>query len=149
MQAARSGEWTREADATVTVAGVVLAAGEFELRLEPKKGAASQALRTNDAVVVLDVQVTPDLEAEGTARDLVRKVQQARKETDLRVADRIELALDLPAAALDAIRAHEAFLREQVLAVAVAYGPVPAGMVTVRTTLGGQPLTIGLRVAGA
>jgi hypothetical protein len=48
-------------------------------------------LRTNDAVAVLDVEVTPELAAEGRARDLVRLVQQARKDAGLEVTDRISL----------------------------------------------------------
>jgi isoleucyl-tRNA synthetase len=147
IQGARAGDWTLRDDGTVAVGGQVLVAGEFELRLEPKEGEASQALRTNDAVVVLDVQVTPELEAEGLARDLVRKVQQARKDADLRVTDRIDVWLDLPPAARDAVRTHETFLREQVLAVSVVYGPVPDGVIATQTTLGGEPLGIGLRVA--
>ena len=48
------------------------------------------------AVVALDIEVTPELQAEGLARDLVRMVQQARKDADLDVTDRIALSLSLP-----------------------------------------------------
>ena len=43
--------------------------------------------------VVLDTQVTLDLELEGTARDLIRAVQQARREAGLDVSDRITLTI--------------------------------------------------------
>ena len=41
--------------------------------------------------VVLDTAVTPELAAEGVARDLVRAVQQARRDAGLDVSDRIAL----------------------------------------------------------
>ena len=42
-------------------------------------------------MIVLDVDLTPELEQEGRARDLIRLVQQARRDADLAVTDRIEL----------------------------------------------------------
>ena len=45
-------------------------------------------------VVVLDTEVTPELNAEGMARDLVRVVQQARRDAGLHVSDRIRLVVD-------------------------------------------------------
>ncbi|MGC8040639.1 DUF5915 domain-containing protein, partial [Salmonella enterica] len=58
---------------------------------------ADQAVTVLDGVVegagggflVLDTRLTAALRAEGTARDLVRSVQQARKDADLQVSDRI------------------------------------------------------------
>ncbi|MEM7356652.1 MAG: DUF5915 domain-containing protein, partial [Acidobacteriota bacterium] len=42
-------------------------------------------------VVALDAEVTPQLEREGLARDLIRHIQQMRKELDLQVTDRIAI----------------------------------------------------------
>ena len=125
MAAARSGEWAAQGD-TVEVAGHVLVPGEFDLTLAAREGEASQALRTNDAVVVLDVEVTPELAAEGRARDLVRLVQQARKDADLVVTDRIELRVDADATVADAVAAHRAWIGQQVLATQVLDG-APTG----------------------
>lgn len=46
--------------------------------------------------VVLDTEITPELEREGHARDLVRQVQDHRKQVGLNVSDRITLNLTLP-----------------------------------------------------
>ena len=116
MAAARSGDWSANDDGTVTVAGHVLEGDEFELALHSREGEASAALRTNDAVVNLDVEITPDLAAEGLARDFVRLVQQARKARELHVADRIGLRVVAGPETAAALRAHERQVASQVLA---------------------------------
>ncbi len=50
--------------------------------------------------------VTPELAAEGTARDVVRIVQQARRDAGLAVSDRIKLTIGADGAVADAVRAH-------------------------------------------
>jgi len=93
IAAARRGDWRPNEDGRVAVAGVVLEPGEFDLRLVPRDPGSGRVIDDDRGVVVLDTQVTPELEAEGTARDLVRIVQQARRDADLVITDRISLAL--------------------------------------------------------
>jgi isoleucyl-tRNA synthetase len=78
--------------------------------------------------VVLDTALTPELIAEGLAKDLVRLVQQARKQAGLEVTDRIELTVDAPEAVLAAAREHEQFIAGETLAQRVAYAPVSDGI---------------------
>ncbi|MGH3569096.1 MAG: DUF5915 domain-containing protein, partial [Pseudonocardia sp.] len=85
---------------------------------------ATAALPANTGLVVLDATVTPELAAEGLAKDVVRLVQQARRDAGLDVSDRIALTLDAPDLVLAAVRAHEAFLAGEVLATSVAFAPV-------------------------
>ncbi len=121
--AARSGDWTANDDGTVTVAGHVLAADEYELALESPEGVVAAALRSNDAVVTLDTDVTDELAAEGLARDLVREIQNARKAEDLVVTDRIKVWIDSPTDKVAAaITHHEAYIAEQVLATSITIG---------------------------
>jgi isoleucyl-tRNA synthetase len=124
IRAVKSGEWSRNADGTVTAAGIELLAGEFTEKLVAADPDSTGALPGSTGLVVLDTVITPDLAAEGTARDVVRVVQQARREAGLDVADRIALTLDGPQPVLDAARAHEAFLAGEVLATSVTHAPV-------------------------
>jgi isoleucyl-tRNA synthetase len=113
--AAKKGEWTIDGD-VVRVADQELTAGEHELALESPEGVTAAALRSNDAVVTLDTNVTAELAAEGLARDVIRAVQQARKDQDLVVTDRIRVALDAPERIADAVRTHQATVAQAVLA---------------------------------
>jgi len=74
-------------------------------------------------------------------------VQQARRDADLVVTDRILLWLDGDAALLDAVRAHEAHVAGQVLAVEVAYGTADDAAHTAEATVEGRSLVLAIRRA--
>ena len=69
IAAARKGEWSRLPDGTVEVGGVALEPGEFDLRLRPRDPDRSRTLPGEVGIVALDLETTPELEAEGLARD--------------------------------------------------------------------------------
>ena len=70
---------------------------------------------------MLDVVVTAELEAEGLARDIVRAVQQARREADLNVSDRIVLTLGVDDATKAQILVHQDLIAGETLAVEVVW----------------------------
>jgi isoleucyl-tRNA synthetase len=153
IRAVKSGAWERRPDGTVAVEGRVLADDEYTLKLVPADEAVSRPL-PGGGVVVLDITSSPELEAEGTARDVIREVQEARKDAGLRVSDRIELGIASTPEVLDAVRTHLGRIQEAVLAVDVELVGIeeevdPAWMSRwdhVRSTdLDGTPLTIGIR----
>ncbi|KRB37695.1 isoleucine--tRNA ligase [Microbacterium sp. Root180] len=91
---ARAGVW-EEIDGVVVVDGVALQEGEYDLTLEAggvEEGTAI-ALLAEGGFVLLDTTTTPELEAEGLARDVVRAVQDTRKAAGFEVSDRIDLRL--------------------------------------------------------
>ncbi|MCO5318824.1 MAG: isoleucine--tRNA ligase [Microthrixaceae bacterium] len=116
IRAAKSGEWTLTDGDVVEVAGQRLAPSEYELALQPREGAVAAALPGNSVLVELDTEVTPELEAEGMARDVVRLVQQARKDAGLLVTDRIHCHISTTTEVADALDAHRKWVSEAVLA---------------------------------
>jgi isoleucyl-tRNA synthetase len=118
IQAAKSGNWS-ESNGIVTAGGFELIEGEYELAL------VADVTDTEDQIgilpgggfVILDGHVTPELEAEGVARDLIRSVQQARKDADLDVSDRIKLTVTGDEALLAATRTHEELVKSETLAL--------------------------------
>jgi isoleucyl-tRNA synthetase len=130
IKAVKAGDWSvAEGDgAPVVVAGgVELAEGEYELRLVPADPDRSAALPGDSGVVVLDTEVTPELAAEGLARDLIRGVQQARRDAGLQVTDRIRLVVgDASDAVRAAVQTHAELVGTETLAVDLEFGDVGA-----------------------
>ncbi|GAA1283625.1 isoleucine--tRNA ligase [Pseudonocardia aurantiaca] len=134
IRAVKAGEWARGDNGTITAAGIELLEGEFTEKLVAADPVSTAALPGFTGLVVLDTVVTPELAAEGTARDVVRVVQQARREAGFEVSDRIALTLNGPAAVLDAVRTHEEFVAGEVLATSVTYTEVPDPTLTGQVT---------------
>lgn len=121
--ASKAGRWKSLPDGAVDVDGVRIEPNEFELKLVSKPGVASQPLGGNRTIVGLDVALDPDLVREGAARDVIRAIQQARKDAKLRIQDRIALVLELPAETATAIEPFLTTIREQTLATSLTLGP--------------------------
>jgi isoleucyl-tRNA synthetase len=117
IRAAKAGEWTVSASGVVTAGGLVLEDDEYALETVASGGEDSATgLLPGGGFVVLDTAVTPELEAEGVARDLVRAVQQARRDAGLEVSDRISLTITADAAAGAAARTHAGLIQRETLA---------------------------------
>jgi isoleucyl-tRNA synthetase len=121
FNAAKRGEWSLTDQRQIEIAGHLLEEEEYELAFDPADPQSTAALRSNDAVVVLDTHVTPELEAEGLARDLIRTIQQARKDADLEVTQRIEVEVAWSPANLDSIKGHEPAITAAVLASKISW----------------------------
>ena len=117
IRSAKAGDWTVSETGVVTAGGLVLQDGEYALETVASGGQDSATgLLPGGGFVVLDTAVTPELEAEGVARDLARPVPQARRAAGLDVSDRIVLTISADAAAADAARTHAELIRRETLA---------------------------------
>ncbi len=131
LRAVKEGDWSRD-EGAVVVAGRLLAEDEYTVRLVPRAGSGTTAALPGDrGLVLLDLAMTPELEAEGIARDVVRSVNEARRTDGLRVTDRIHLVFD-PGHHDDvaaAVRTWHGFIAQETLAreLVVADGPLSEG----------------------
>jgi isoleucyl-tRNA synthetase len=125
IQAVKKGEW-QLVDGAPVAAGVTLQEGEYELKLVAADVANSAPLAGGAGVVVLDTVVTPELLAEGLARDVIRVVQQARRDAGLDVSDRIALTVSATAGVQLAVGAHRDFVAGETLATTVGFAPAGA-----------------------
>jgi isoleucyl-tRNA synthetase len=147
IRAVKAGEWERGSDGVVTAAGIPLLEGEYTERLVAADPSETAALPAGSGLVVLDTTVTPELAAEGIAKDLVRVVQQARRQAGLQVTDRIVVTIDAPADVVAAAQEHELLIAGEVLARRVDYAPVPDGFAGVVGD--GVEVRVGVAVVSA
>jgi len=94
-----------------------LSADEVEVRLVEREGTATQGDR--ELLVALETVLTPELEAEGLAREFVHWVQQARKKQDLDYADRIKVTYEAAPEMKAAVDAHLGWIQGETLAVEI------------------------------
>jgi len=135
--------------------GRSVTSGEFEFAQEDvviEREVTTDWLVASDGpyVAALDPALTPALEAEGLARELVSRVQRLRKDAGFAVTDRIALAVQGPAAVLAAARSHEAFITEETLARRFEPGAaLDQPELEQQLDLDGHAVTVGLARLGA
>ncbi len=148
IKASKAGDWSVAVDGTVVCGGVSLQDGEFTLETVAGEdsGGAATAVLPGGGFLALDTRVTPELEREGLARDLVRAVQQARKEAGLDVSDRIALVVGGSGPVQAAASEFKALITGETLATSYDVTDLVPGVATL--TVGrGEPATVSVRPA--
>ncbi|MFA1416728.1 isoleucine--tRNA ligase [Corynebacterium diphtheriae] len=115
IKAVKSGNYERRGDAVVAD-GIELVAGEFTERLVATDPDSTTQIDGVDGLVVLDMTLTEELEAEGWAADVIRGLQDARKASGFEVSDRIEVKLVVPEEKREWALRHTDMIAGEVLA---------------------------------
>jgi isoleucyl-tRNA synthetase len=106
------------------VEGFELTADDVLVTRTPKAG---MVVASAGAVVVgLETSLTPELVAEGLAREFVSHVQAMRKEADFEVTQRIALRVEADAEMRAALEAHRGYVTGETLSLALDFGEVSA-----------------------
>ena len=116
-----------ESAGTVTLDGEVFDTEEIQIFHEAREGTGT--LSNRFISIDLDCNLDEALVSEGYAREAVNRIQRARKDMGLHVADRIELTYGGDAAVVAALATHEEYVAGEVLARLMKAGE-PAGGAT-------------------
>ena len=113
---------------SATVEGVEIAADDVLVTRAPKAGlvVASEGA----TVVGLETALTPELVAEGLAREFVSHVQAMRKEADFEVTQRIAVKVGCDAELRSALEAHLNYVKGEILALELGFEDVPGAEAT-------------------
>ncbi len=110
-----------ETEGFITVAGERLDATEVEVRAERHESLA--LVEDGGWAVALDLELDDDLRAEGTARELIRALNDTRKSAGFEIADRITVRIDADERLQSVIDAHRDSIAAEVLAREITFGP--------------------------
>lgn len=115
---------------------------EVEVKSLAKEGFA--VAEDGAYVSALVTELTPELVAEGLAREFVRRVQDFRKESGLDVADRIQLYLEVSPTLQEAIQKHQEYITGETLTAELAFKAAPAAAKTTTEEFDGEKAVIAL-----
>ncbi|MBK9781387.1 MAG: isoleucine--tRNA ligase [Anaerolineales bacterium] len=115
---------------------------EVEVKALAKEGFA--VAEDGAYVAALVTTLTPELVAEGMAREFVRRVQDLRKTADLDVADRIELFVEASAGLKTAVETHADYIKSETLTVKLSFATPPANASVVEDAFEGETVKVGL-----
>ena len=121
MAGARSGAWQLLPDGRVEVGGLTLEPDEFQLTARAHPG--HEVAEEGDLLVALETELTPELRAEGLAREVAHRLQTLRRAAGFEVSDRIVVAIGGDPDPLEQLGAHRDWLASETLAVELSIAP--------------------------
>jgi isoleucyl-tRNA synthetase len=132
-----------EAGETLELEGFGIVLSDLEIRRAPKT--SHPQVSTHQLVSIeIDPTVTPEQVQEGLAREVIRKIQAARKNADFNLDDRIDLQLYCPAALEQAAKIHQSKIQSETLAVQLTWTSDPQGQHKEEAEIDGEMIRIGI-----
>ena len=129
----------RSGDGSIEVGGFTFEPGDLLVETEDRPGIAAASEGT--LLVGIDTTLTPELEAEGAAREFVHRVQNMRKAAGFEIEERIVLYVaPLP----DALAAQSTYIRQETLSDAVHAAAPPSAAYVETHPIDGATLTVGV-----
>ena len=128
IRAVKAGRGVLNPDGTLQADDVVLGAGEYDSTLVAADPECTAALPGGAGLVILDDTVTPQLEAEGWAKDRIRELQDLRKSSGLDVSDRITVQLAVPPERTRWAGAHRDLIAAEILATTFEFAEFGDGV---------------------
>ena len=115
---------------------------EVVINPQPRPGFA--VVSEGGVVVALDTAITPELRAEGLAREAVRRIQDLRKSAGFDISDRVITYYVASADLASAIAQYASYIKAETLSVELTSSEPPAGAAIATDQFDGESLIVGL-----
>jgi isoleucyl-tRNA synthetase len=99
---------------------------------------------TNDTILLLDTHLTEELEAEGFAREIVRRIQSMRKELDLAVESTISTSVQVPQEKQKALEKWIDYIKDETRSESLTFSDEPKGTLTKTWNIDEIKATVGI-----
>ena len=136
-----------QAGEAVTVEGdgvsYAIAPEDVEVRSTPRAGFS--VAQDGGYLVAITTTLTPELEQEGNARELVRRIQQLRKDAGLEISDRITLYVSDSPLTAGLLASYGDYVKDETLTVDLVRNGVPGDLPQASFELGDSAVTVALR----
>lgn len=128
----------------VQLDGFELGGGDILVDVEASEGWA--AAEDGGYLALLDTEITQELRSEGLARELVRRLQDLRREAGFEVADRIVVRYEAPkeSGITQAVADHADYIAEETLALSIETGDASEEWASATTKIEGSEITLSL-----
>ncbi len=121
---------------------VELTAADILVNSQPAAGLAVAA--DKGVTVGLDTAITPELKAEGLARELVRRIQDLRKKAGFNIEDRIDTYYQAEGELAAVFSEWGAYIKAETLSEQLTAGAAPAGAFVEEQKVDGQKITLAV-----
>lgn len=128
---------------SIAVAGKTLEPEDILLQAQDSPGFA--AAQDAGYTVAVTTTITPELADEGLARELVRRIQDMRREAGFELADRITTWVSGPGDVARVLASHGDYIRGETLSTELIQGPAPAEASQAEADLEGTKVALGVR----
>ena len=129
---------------TVEIDGESIELGGDEIHKNPSAKPGYAAAIEGKYAVALDTAITPELRAEGLAREFVRRVQDLRKTAGFDISDRVRTYYTATPTLASAAQTFARYIQDETLTVELVSGPAPAGAAVGDDEFDGEKLSLGL-----
>ena len=120
IKKSKNGDWVKKGD-SVFVDDFELFDGEYDIELLEEEDLSTQSIETTDYIIKLNLEITKELENEGISRDIIRAVQNIRREKNFDISDNIVLLVKNNNSLEKAISNYKEFICRQVLAKEIKF----------------------------
>jgi len=131
----------------VTIDGETMQLLPEEIAVETRPRAGYQVSGEGDYLVGVDLTLTQELLSEGLARELVRRIQNLRKEADFRIEDKILVYYRGDPGLAEVMRSHRPYISRETLSLEMTEGEGPAGSHSGTFEIEGESITLHLLTA--